>query len=79
MRTDSVDVKQPTTTTTTTNKGGMHGVNSNFENDAKMASLVRRLEAVEMSKGAQFSALEPSKPMISAFFVLCDSHNHLVE
>ena len=36
----SVDVKQPTTTTTTSNKGGMHRVNSNFENDAKMASLV---------------------------------------
>jgi len=36
----SVDVKQPTTTTTTTNKGGMHRVNPNFENDAKMASVV---------------------------------------
>ena len=47
-----IDAKQPTTTTTTTNKGDMHRINSNFENDARMAALVRKLEALEMNKGA---------------------------
>ena len=68
---EPVDVKQPTTTTTTTNKGGMHRVNSNFENNAKMASVVRRL--------AQSSAPELSKPVVSLVCVLCDSQDHLVE
>ena len=44
----STDVKQLTTTTTTPNKGDVHRVNHNFDNDANMA--VRRLEALEMSK-----------------------------
>ena len=43
---EPVDVKQPTTTKTTTNRGGMHGVNPNFESDAKMTSVVRRFEAL---------------------------------
>ena len=38
-----------------------------------MTSAVRRLEALEMSKGVQFLTSEPSKP------VLCDSQDHLVE
>jgi len=57
----------------------MHRINSNFENDARMAALVHRLEALEMSKGAQSSAPEPSKPVVSPVSVLCDSHDHLVE
>jgi len=79
MRTINIDAKQLNTTTTTTNKGGMHRVNSNFENDARMAALVRRFEVLEMSKGAQSSAPEPSKPVMSLVCVLCDSLDHLVE
>jgi len=41
----SIDDKQPTTITTT-NRGDMHGVNPNFESDAKMTSVVRRFEAL---------------------------------
>ena len=73
------DVKQPTTTITTTNKGGMHRVNPNFETDTKMTSVMRRLEALEMSSGAQSSAPKPSKPVVSPVYVLCDSQDHLVE
>ena len=47
----SVDNKQ-LTTSTVTNKGGIHKVNPNFESDAKLTSVVRRLEALELSKGA---------------------------
>ena len=47
----SIDAKQPTTIMITTNKGDMHMVNFNFENDARMGALVRMFEALEMSKG----------------------------
>jgi len=57
----------------------MHRVNSNFENDAKMASLVRRLEVLEISKAAQSLALELSKLVVSPIYVLRDSHEHLAE
>jgi len=57
----------------------MHRINSNFENDTRMAALVRRLEALETSKGAQPSAFEPSKPVMSPVCLLCDDHDHLVE
>jgi len=57
----------------------MHRVNPNFENDAKMASVAQRLEALEMSKEAQSSAPESFKPVVSPIWVLCDSYNHLVE
>jgi len=67
---EPVDVKQPTTTTTTTNKDGMHRVNPNFETDAKMTSVMRRLGALKMSKGAQSSAPELSKPVVSPVCVL---------
>ena len=76
---DSVDVKQPTTTTTNTNKGGMYRVNPNFKTDAKITAVMRRLEALEMSKGAQSLALESSKPVVSPVWVLCDSQDHLAE
>ena len=56
-----------------------HKVNPNFESDAKLTSVVRRLEALELSKGAQSSAPEPSKPVVSPVCVLCDSQDHLVE
>jgi len=46
----SVNDKQ-STTITSTNTGGMHNVNSKSESDAKMISLVWRLEALEMTKG----------------------------
>jgi len=62
-----INAKQPTTTTTTTNKGVMHKVNSKFENDVRMTALVRRLEALEMSKGAQSSVLEPFKLLMTPF------------
>jgi len=52
-----VDVKQRNTTTTTTNKDGMHRVNPNFETDAKMTSIMRRFETLQMSKVTQSSAL----------------------
>ena len=55
----------------------MHRVNPNFENDAKMVSVVRRLEALEMSKGAQSLASEPSKPVVSPVCVQYDSNDHL--
>ena len=45
----SIDIKQ---LITTTNRGGMHRINLNFENDAKITSVIRRLEALEMSNGA---------------------------
>ena len=57
----------------------MHRVNPNFENDAKMASIVQILEALEISKEAQSSAFETSKPVVSPVCVLCDSQDHLVE
>ena len=38
-----------------------------------------KLEALELSKVAQSSASEPSKPVVSPICVLCDSHDHLVE
>ena len=79
MKVVSIDVKQPTTTITTTNKGGIHRVNPNFKNDAKMISAVRRPEALETNKRAQSSAFKPSKPLVSPVCVLCDSHEHLVE
>jgi len=60
---EPVDVKQPTTTTTI-NKGGMHGINPNFETDVKMTSIMRKLEVLEMSKGAQSSAPELSKQVV---------------
>ena len=75
----TIDVEQPTTTTTTTNKGDMHRVNSSFDNEAKMTSVIRRLKALEKSKGAQFLASEPFKPVVSPVCVLCDSHDHSVE
>jgi len=57
----------------------MHRVNPNFENDAKMASVVQRLEALEISKGAQSSASKQSKPVVSLVYILCNSQDHLVE
>ena len=69
---------QPTTITTT-NRGDMHIVNSNFENDTKLASVVRILEALEMSKGGQSSTPEPSKYVVSPVSVLYNSQDHLVE
>ena len=41
----SVDNKQ-LTASTFTNRGGIHKVNPNFESDAKLTSVVRRLEAL---------------------------------
>ena len=73
----SVDVKQPTTATV--NRGSMHRVNPNFENDAKMTVVVRKLEALEMSKEAQSSTPEPSKKVVSPICVYYDSQDHLVE
>ena len=70
---EPVDVKQTTTTTTTTNKSGMHRVNSNFEIDTKMTSIMRRPEALEMSKRVQSSVLEPSKPVVSPVCFLYDN------
>jgi len=55
----------------------MHIVN--FENDAKLTSVVQRLEALEMSKEAQSSTPEPSKNVVSLIYILCDSQDHLVE
>ena len=40
---------------------------------------MRRLEVLEMSKGAQSSAPETSKSVMSPVRVLCDGHDHLVE
>ena len=57
----------------------MHKINPNFESDVKMTSVVRRLEALEMSKGVQSSTLEPSKPVVSLICVLCDSQDYMVE
>jgi len=57
----------------------MHKVNSNLENEAKMASVVRRLEALKMSKGAQSSIFEPSKLVVSPICILYDSNDYLVE
>jgi len=57
----------------------MHRVNPNFETDAKMISVMRKLEALEMSKGAQSSALKPSKPVVSLICVLCDNQDYLVK
>ena len=74
----SVDDKQPTAITTT-NRGGMHRVNPNFESDAKLTSVVRRLEALELNKGEQSSARELSKPVTSSVCILCDNQDHLVE
>jgi len=74
----SVDDKQ-LTTITATNRDGMHRVNPNFENDAKLTSVIRRLEALEMRKGAQSSTLKPSKNVVSPVCVLCDSQDHLIE
>ena len=65
----NIDTKQPTTTTITTNKGGMHKINSNFENDVRMTVLVQILKALETSKEAQSSAPEPSKLVVSP--ILC--------
>jgi len=66
----SVDDKQPTTITTTS-KGSRHRVNPTFENNAKLT--LRRLEALEISKGAQSSTPEPSKNVVSPVCVICDS------
>ena len=66
----SVDNKQ-LTTSISTNRGGIHKVNPNFESDAKLTSVVRRLEALELSKRAQSLALGPSKPVVSPICVLC--------
>jgi len=44
-----------------------------------MTSVVRRLEALEISKGAQFLTPEPFKNVVSPVCVLCDSQDHLVE
>ena len=57
----------------------MYRVNSNFVNDAKMASLMQILEALEMSEGAQSSTPKPAKPVASPVCVFSDSHDHLVE
>ena len=57
----------------------MNRANPDFENDAKMASVMRRFEALEMSKGAQALGFEPSKPVVSPVCVLCDNQGHLVE
>jgi len=57
----------------------MHRVNPNFKTDAKMTLIMRRLEVLEMSKGVQSSALEPSKPVVSPISVLYDNQDHLVE
>jgi len=57
----------------------MQRVNPNFENDAKMASVVRRFEALEMSKVAQSLTPEPSMSMVSPIYVFCDSYDYLVE
>ena len=57
----------------------MHRVNPNYESDAKLISVVRRLEALELSKRVQSSTPEPSKSVMSPVCVLCDSQNHLVE
>jgi len=50
----------------------MHKVNSNFESDAKLTFVVRRLEALEITKGVQSLTLKPSKPVVSSVCVLCD-------
>ena len=57
----------------------MHKVNSNLENEAKMASVVRRLEALKMSKGAQSSIFEPSKLVVSPICILYDTNDYLIE
>ena len=57
----------------------MHRVNPNFESDAKLTSVVQRLEALELSKRTQSSAPEPSKPMVSPICIFCDSQDYLVE
>jgi len=51
----------------------MHRVNPSFETYAKMTSVMRRLESLEMSKGAQSLAPEPSKPVVSPVCILYDS------
>ena len=73
----TVDNKQ-LTTSTATNRDGIHKVNLNFESDAKLTSVVRRLEALELSKGVQSSTLEPSKPVVSPVCVIYDTQDHLV-
>jgi len=62
---EPVDVKQPTTTTI--NKGGMQRVNPNFETNAKMTSVMRRLGSFGNEQGSIILALEPSKPVVSPF------------
>jgi len=57
----------------------MHRVNPNFENDAKMASVMGRLEALRISKGAQSSGSEPSMPVVSHISILYDINDHLVK
>jgi len=78
MGTCSVEDKHPTTITAT-NRGGMHKVNPNFESDAKIISVARRLEALEMTKGVQISTPKPSKPVVSLICVLSNSQDYLVE
>ena len=74
-----VDNKKLTTTTAINWDSGIHKVSPNFESDAKLTSVVRRFEALELSKGAQSLAPEPSKPVVSPIYVFCDSQDHLVE
>jgi len=57
----------------------VYRVNPNFESDAKLTSIVRRLKALELSKRTQSSAPELSKLVVSPVCVLCNSQAHLVE
>ncbi|KAK1265662.1 hypothetical protein QJS04_geneDACA014972 [Acorus gramineus] len=60
-------------------KGGIHSIDSSFESEAKFASLIRRVEALEMKPNHDSVNQVSTSNSTTTVCILCKSSNHLAE
>ncbi|XP_026378448.1 uncharacterized protein LOC113272869 [Papaver somniferum] len=60
-------------------RGNVHKIESDFEGNAKIASLVRRVEALELEKSVKYAATTSCNQVEVSICVACNSFDHLVD
>ncbi|XP_026396366.1 uncharacterized protein LOC113290999 [Papaver somniferum] len=60
-------------------RGNVHKIESDFEGNAKIASLVRRVEALELEKSVKSAATTSCNQVEVSICVACNSSDHLVD
>ena len=59
-------------------KGGLHSIESSIANEAKLANLARRLEALETKEPSPLNQVSPNK-FSTPGYTYCQAMNHVFE